>query len=315
MDRASANFPYLYFAFRVGMLGLTLVALAAWGITGFNVMEGAVPIIGIQWSTFATFTFFYYLLMVNFQAGGLNHFSDLKTNFKQDLGFLGRVFRHPKGIRDAYPNQGVLDGIRAMLLSSLICLGALFLFEAIWVPLYDYFQFGSVMWPVYMASMPSGQVSPLIRNMVLGIFPLALMPLALRLLSLDSPTKDRFQVKWRLDSGLVLLMAIGFAFWGLWITFPHQAMSTANLAASQVMGLTSSSFSLTNCYVWPSQGFFPQNTYTFYPCAVQGTSYTLPQIMGFFNPDNWLHLVNVLTKFCTFAAICYPFMAIVRRNE
>ena len=295
------------------MLGLTLVALAAWGITGFNIMEGAVPIIGIQWSTFATFTFFFYLLMVNFQRGGLDCLAELKANIKQDFGFLARVFTHPRGIRDAYPNEGIMDGIRAMLLSSLICLGALFLFEAIWVPLYDYFQFGSVMWPVYMASMPPGQIAPLIRNMVLGIFPLLLAPLALKLLSLDSPTKDRFFVKWRFNrfSFVVIFAAL---FWVQWIIFPHQSISTA-LAASQVMGLQASSFNPANCYIWPSQGYFPQNTYTFYPCAVKGANYTLPQIMGFFNPDNWLHLVNVLTKFFTFAAICYPFMALVRRNE
>jgi len=82
-----------------------------------------------------------------------------------------------------------------------------------------------------------------------------------------------------------------------------------DLGTSDVMGPPGSSFSPDACYTWPSQGFFPQNTYTFYPCSIAGTGYQPKQIPGFFDPNGWTHAVDVLTKFATFAGICYPLLA------
>jgi hypothetical protein len=317
LDRANQYLPYGYFSARCGMLLLTFGGLTAWGITGFNIVEGAVPLIGLQWSTFATFSFFFYLIMVNFHEGGLENMEELKQNLVYDIKFLKVIFRHPRTARSLYQNQylyrnkSVLDPLRAALVATLLCISALFLFESIWVPLYDYFQFNSIAWPVYFAVTSFPPV--ILRNVGLFVIPLVLVPLVFSV-TLDSPTKERFSVRWRSDFAALWLVILAASFWLAWITFPHQIVDSTSLKAVQVIGPEAMTFSLSNCYIFPAQHFFPQNTYTFYPCSLYGQNYTPPQILGFFDSDPWVHLVNVLTKFATFAAVCYPFMGRVRRN-
>lgn len=272
-------------------------------ITGFNVPEGAVQFIGIQWSTFTTFCFFFYLLMMNFQTGGLRSAKQLWGCFKMDLYFLA----HP-WLRKQYPEDHQVSGFLAIFASAMACVCSLFAFETIWVPLYNYSQFGRVLWPVYFALTKFPL--PIIRNSLLFVLPIAMI------LLLFSLSKDYgMEMRLRINNGWLGLLEIAFLSWIAWITFPHQIFPISSLSASNVIGPTASSFSHANCYVFPSQNFFPQNTYTFYPCSLFGMSYTPPQILGFFSPDNAVHAMNVLTKFATFAAVCFPFMAIARRSR
>lgn len=283
---------------RVGALGITLVSLGIWSITGFNIVEGAVPFIGIQWSTFATFSFFFYLLMVNFQVGGLRSFKQLGGGMAMDLHFMTTLKRRE------YPKEFVVNPWRAVIMSVLACVSALFLFEVIWVFLYDGLQFGSVMWPVYFAVTPFPGV--LVRNV--GLF---VMPLVLFWMLLDLGLNE-VRLKFRLDYFALSFGFLAVAFWAGWVAFPHQNLNVYLLTNAQIIGPQAGTFSLANCYVFPAQNFFPQNTYTFYPCALYGVHYTPPQILGFFDSDPWVHAVNVLTKFVTFGALCYPAMAIAR---
>jgi hypothetical protein len=311
LDRAAASLPYGYFSARCGMLLVTLATLGAWLVTGFNVVEGAVPFIGIQWSTLATFSFFFYLLMVNFQSGGLRGLAQIKLELLSDIRFLKVIAKHPLQARMRYLNNGVVDPLRAALFSALICVGALFAFESLWVPLYDYFQFGSLMWPVYYAVTSFPPV--ILRNSILFLCPLFLVPLLFGLI-LDSGTKERFSVRYRINGQWLGLLTVAAGLWLTWIALPHQTVNFSSLALSQVIGPTAATFSLSNCYIVPAQHLFPQNTYTFYPCSLGGHSYTPPQILGFFDSDPWVHAVNVLTKFASFAAVCFPFMVRVRKN-
>lgn len=285
------------------MILTTAFALFAWLVTGFNVVEGAVPLIGIQWSTFATFSAFFYLMMVNFQVGGLQRVGQLVHELRYDLLYLKLTFTKGLSARQHYERVSVVNPLRAFIMSLLVCMAALFLFESVWVPLYDYFQFGSVLWPVYFAV-----VSPpvILRNMGLFVFPLLLVGLMLDL------GFQNVRLKLRLDFGALWLGMLAAVFWLGWITFPHQTVSVMGLASAQVIGPQSGTFNLASCYIWPGQQFFPQNTYTFYPCALKGLTYTPPEILGFFNPDPWVHAVNVMTKAATFGALVYPFMTVAR---
>jgi len=294
------RFPYLYFSLRCGSILITAGGLLAWAMTGFNIVEGAVPLIGLQWSTFATFSFFFYLMVLNFQRGGDMSFKILAKNIEFDLRFIGSMLKREKS-RGVYPRGFAINPFKALIMASLVCISALFAFESIWVPLYDYFQFGSVMWPVYFAITSFPPV--ILRNIGLFLAPLFLAIL-LAPLRIEMGKVLESSVKWRLDLGFVWLLVLAASFWLAWIAIPHQAVPV-----NGIIGPTASTFSLSNCYIFPSQHFFPQNTYTFYPCALQGSSYTPPQILGFFNPDPFVHLINVLTKVATFAAVCYPMMA------
>jgi hypothetical protein len=325
--------PYLYFSARLWALSLSLVGLAAWLYTGFNIVEGGVPVIGIQWSTFATFSFFFWLLMANFQ-NGISSFADLKAALKDDIRYLARAARERPHfwrswitgdgkfadfwarierrvdvawisvdwvVREQYPQKGNVKSLGAFTAALLVCMSATFLFEAIWVPLYDYFQFGSVFWPVYFASVMPPVI---IRNVGLFIMPLAIVWVLFSI-------KDWFPVQYRANGQWLGILAVCAGMWLTWIAFPHSAFPISQLdygTANQVIGPLAKTFNPMDCYIYPSQALFPQNTYTFYPCALAGQSYTPPQILGFFDSDPFVHLVNVLTKFVTFAAVAFPFL-------
>lgn len=290
------------------MLLVTFGGLGAWFFSGFNIVEGAVPLIGIQWSTFATFSFFFYLMMVNSQTGGIQTLGHLKSEIRYDLSFFKVFFRHPISSRKHYLNDSAENPFKAVILATLVCMSALFAFESVWVPLYDYFQFGSVMWPVYFAITSFPPV--IIRNIGLFLAPL-ILAIELASINIGMGRVWSSKVRWRLDFGFIWLFVLAASFWLAWIAIPHQV---ATIQTNMIIGPTASTFSLSNCYIFPSQHFFPQNTYTFYPCSLQGANYTPPQILGFFNSDPWVHTINVLTKVATFMAVCYPMMMRVRQD-
>lgn len=310
VDRVSASLPYSYFSLRLGMLLLTLASLIGWAITGFNIAEGAVPIVSIQYSTLATFAFFFYVLVVNLQLGGLEKISQLGSEMKFDLLYLIR--RSRKSYRQGYKNTGTVDGLRAGIYAFLVCLSALFAFELIWVPLYDYFQFGSFWWPVYYAHTPGLFSSIVYRNVLMFLIPLLLASMimyAFGVKSLDAKGNPsyRWSLTARINSKAVGLFIAAEICWAFWIQFPHNPIVPATF-----IGLSHPTFE--ECLINPSQTLFPQNTYTVYPCSASGAVYPLSQIFGFFDPNPWTHAINVLTKFATFAAFCFPFMVKVKRT-
>jgi hypothetical protein len=277
-----------------------------WAITGFNIVEGGVPLIGLQWSTFATFAFFFYVMMVNFQVGGLESPNQLINELIYDIGFLKKAFRHPLTARQHYLGQYAVHPFRAIVISVLACVSALFLFESVWVPLYDFLQFGSLMWPVYYAVTSFPPV--IFRNVFMFVAPLFMVKLAFEV-SAKAP------LRWRVDFGFAWLLVLAASFWLAWVAIPHEVFPISSLNTLNIIGPESASFNPLACYVFPAQHFFPQNTYTFYPCSLKGMTYNPPQILGFFDSDPWVHLINVLTKVATFAAVCYPAMGIVKRAK
>ena len=294
----------LYQAMRVFILGVVFVSLGLWGITGFDIAEGSVPLIGIQWSTFATFFFFFYLLSVNYQSGNLTSPRQLGRLMKMDfLRLFGRISN------EQYPNWDyAVNPYAALVTAFCVCLGCLFLFEDIWVPLYDFFQFGSLMWPVYSAAGPW-----MARNILLAVIPLGFAFFALpTMVKLNGILhKERiFFTNWRFDADWLLVLGVAISCWLAWIFWPHPAPQALEVLPTVAKAVQ---YQAGACYIWPSMGLFPQNTYTFYPCGLYGHSYPLTDILSGFAENAGLHAINVLTKFVTFAAVCYPFMAFVRR--
>lgn len=293
------------------MLEVAIASLFLWFITGFNIVEGGVPIIGIQWSTFSTFALFWYLMMLNLQYGGIRTLNQFLYEIDYDFRMLWPSLIHPWRSRKKYHSGDIVDGLRATTMATLICLGALFLFEVIWVPLYDYFQFGvSWEWPVYFALT---KYPVWARNFGDAAIFLVVGALILAWAYEGKDMHRRFSYSFRIDRYWAFILVITAGMWVLWIFFPAQQINTAELSSGQVLGQLASTYSQYSCYIFPSQHLFPQNTYTFYPCSILGKEYAVSQILGFFNPDNWLHLLNVVTKYATFLAVCYPCMVRVER--
>jgi hypothetical protein len=317
MGKGGFDLPELYWSSRVFVLLSVFVFLAVWLATGFDVYEGSVSLIAIQWSTVATVAFFFYLFMVNFQVGGVRSLEQLFRLVRMDLMFIPFTVRHHKQAAEQYPKDYIVNPFLAFFVSALISIGALLSFEVPWTFLYDWFQFHSVNWPINYAIISYGWYhgSIMIRNLGLSLLVLlgaGLLAAGLELQGLRS-TGKKLLVSWRIDRGWLCVLAFTAWCWALWVYWPHAPVPLP-ASATDVIGIGAKNWSLSNCYVYPSEGLFPQNSYTFYPCSAAGVHYLPQAILGFFDPDGWIHGINVLTKLASIGAVCYPFMGIVRRN-
>lgn len=308
--RDIARSPLLFWSLRSSCLIVLFVSLVLWGITGFDVEEGAVPLIGIQWSTVATFVFWFYAMIVSYQVDGLKSFAHFASNLRFDLDYFKSGKKAIAKIGEAYQKPSSTPAILAILISLLVCVSALFAFEDVWVPLYDFFQFGSWLWPVYYANVSSDPLGqPWARNLILGI-----LTYALAIGIFDVMRDFKFEVRLRLDFAALWFVMAAAALWIVWIVIPGpKIVQPSDLTPALIQGPLAHTFNAANCYVFPKQAYFPQDTYTFYQCSLFMRSYHSRQILGFFVPDVAVHSVNVLTKFMTFAAICYPAMVLVKR--
>ena len=151
------------------------------------------------------------------------------------------------------------------------------------------------------------------RNLFLGLFPLAFalfaLPAMVKLNGIRHKSRIFF-TSWRFNGDWLWLVLVAASCWFAWIFWPRPDGS-AMLILPTVKGAVQ--YQAGACYIWPTMRLFPQNTYTFYPCGLFGHSYPLTDILSGFSPDDGVHAINVVTKFATFGAVCYPFMARLRR--
>lgn len=276
------------------MLGCSIAGLCIWAATGFDNAEGSVPIIGIQWSSFSTFTIFIWALVVNLQEGGISKISQLGAAALLDVKGLAFSFRHPLSIPPAYPEVGIVDSGRAVSFGFMLSLASLFAFENIWVLLYDRLEFGSWLWPVYFAK---SSPSVLVRNLLALIIPLILGPLTLfsAMQGGGESIRMRWKITWRFDANWLTILLATLDLWLFWAIapFPHTIIPWIQNGSG----------------IFPSMQYFPQTSYTAYPSADYLRAYPIKDIAGFFISDPFVHLINVTAKFMTFLSICYPAMA------
>lgn len=308
------------------MLGLVLVATVGWIVFGFDgtveQLTGGAYGIGIHWSTIQNFTLVFYLSCVNLQVGGLQSITQLRTELSKDLRALIKI-RRTKETAEEYSKYASVDPMRGFFYSTMLAIGALFIFEVIWTPLYDYFQFGSWWWPVYSALDPSGNPflsGMFVRNVGAVIASIVLMWTVLRYVwdtRSDGSTVyvvPRFSFKFRMGIPLFCLVWIATGVWITWIVFPHSA--TFVLTQNMIISLkpVDPNF-LSQALILPSNGLFPQTEYTLYVAQWFMKSYPTSAIFGFYLQNNAIHLVNVITKYLTMLAFSYPFFAIVRTRK
>lgn len=305
---------FFYFSAREYMLAITILSSVAWAFYGWDGTTSEFPLqfknygIGIHWSTIQTFALFFYLFMINLQNGGRSPFvADLVEGIRLDFQSIWIEIRTLSGVldkarfkeqREKYRTFASIGPVRATAFSFLMIGGALFAFEVIWVPLYDYFQFGSVLWPVYMATVYNIPNFALIRNVgITGLcFLLAPLVFKAQFWGAGESKKPNFSVKWRFDDFWVSLVMFDIFLWLYWITgaFPHSALPA-------LPGT-----------IWPKQDFFPQTDYTYYSPSIFLKPYSLKFIEAFYIQDNYTHFMNVITKYLTYLVVCYPALVRVR---
>jgi hypothetical protein len=337
---------YAYFSARNIGLALVLVSTAMWAIFGWDstveytlLGEKNAYGYGTHWSTVQTIFLVFYLLALNLQVGGVRSFRQLGAEVKRDFrtfalqgfvildllrGKIGKAKEGWSGIRKSYTNYASVDPVRGFFFAGGFAFIATVLFELIWVPLYDYFNFGNWAWPVYYFGhllFGSPLLGPIFARNVFELSILGVFGAIMFYTAVDGEKgnfRRRFSVKWRFDRYALALVVLTASLWILWVLFPHSKVDTSQLFVNPASiqsfhGVTQAELQNTQ-WLMPSQSYFPQTEYTFYNATAYLKTYASNEIYGFYAPNFWIHLVNVVTKYATFAAVCYPAMVKVKRN-
>lgn len=324
------NLPLLYFKGRITGLEFTIIFTVAWVIFGFDsTLEGSLDPsksigLGFHWSTLQTLFLFFYLGMLNFNVGGLKSLHQLKWEVKRDLRYVFRLRPERKMLnsidqwrymwpQSRYYEFGPLRGLICSFSIAMIGLGA---FDIPWAFLYNYFQFGDLMWPIYR--LDGGVL--IFRNfgvtlgvLYLYIYALKAPPnLIKKILEFQSFSEfnipSRFKVKLRLDGYALGLLILTALVWGFWIYNPNRmgilfvAELDGNLVLSSEVG---------GPWIFPSQTLFPQTTYTYYNVS-RGEIYSGKNMGGWWQDDPPVHALNLLAKYLTFATVGYIMMVKVK---
>lgn len=323
---------------------MVIVSTLGWIYYGWDgVIEqvtGGTYGVGIHFSTVQTFALLFYLLSLNMHVGGIESAGQLAREVRRDLVtnareleilafMLGLGWRAQvrgagraafRRLRESYRRYAAVDPMRGAFFAALFAFGALYAFELIWVPLYDWFQFGHVFWPIFRELDPSGNPllsQPFIRDA--GIVAICL-GLGLPMLywtwdTIDGREVRRFRIRWRVDLVWWTILCVTAAAWVAWIFAPHPAFSFSSLEPSQIVGLTKLNASALASGPWllPKMGLFPQTEYTFYPAASYLHTLTGRQVFGFYVESWEIHLANVVAKYLTFFSLCYPAFVRVER--
>lgn len=338
-------FPHAYFAARnlvlLGIIGSTFFwVIGGWDSTVESSLLGQNAYgYGVHWSTVQTLFGAFYILAVNMQVGGVSSSSQFFSEFKRDIQgvleeakIVGLAFHRSKEAKErwrvlqsSYDGYASVDPVRGFVFAAGFTLVATMLFEMIWVPIYDQVNFGNWAWPVYYFGRPlfdNPLLSPIFlrNNVEMGV--LGVLGILMLYLALEGDARNhwrRFSVKWRLDRYAILLVALASVSWLVWVFMPHQVVSAESILSQPSLiqsfhGVTESELQNTK-WLFPSQTLFPQTEYTFYNASAYLKSYAENEIYGFYIDEPLVHLANIVTKYLTFAAVCYPALVVVTLNK
>ncbi len=344
LDWVSGKVPHLSFSVRTVLLFYIILfsvmwAYGGWDSTVSSTLTGKNYGTGIHWSTGQTMGIVFYLLLINVQYRGIGA-RRMLTEIWLDVWMLAltfglwssRVRRVFKEINEFQRTESPqIDGVRAVIFSFLVMVAGLFAFENAWVLLYDLYHFGDLLWPIYWTQAYDGvpfYTYAFARNFLALVVTL---PIAWLALKIPVNRWTHYQLSYRINRYAGVLFLITILAWGVWIAYPlpQNQRSLESLQATEVInpvwvvenkeqpeGKTFVEL-YGSAWVMPTQGQFPQTSYTFYPQAVydevkEGKGFSTRLIYGFHNDAPLVHGLNVLTKYLTMLAVAYPFMVKIR---
>jgi hypothetical protein len=337
--------PYAYFSARVFGLLLVLVSTGLWILGGWDSTVESTAFgsgaygYGLHWSTVQTAFLAFYLIATNLQVGGYRSLPQVGAELQKDLRSVVLQFeafgaflvgRKTYGrnlfsnLRNEYREYANVDPVRGFSFAVLLAIVAGLFFELLWVPIYDITNFGQWAWPVYFYGAPllnSPFLDVLFARNVLMLAVCAFFGATIFYAAYDGEGKDlvrRFRVSWRFDRKWLGLVLAGAGTWILWVFLPHAKFDPTQLFVNPSLidsnkALTTETL-LTTHWLFPSQGLFPQTEYTFYNATYFLKPYPASQVFGFYVNAPLVHLVNVVTKYATFAAVCYPALVRVEKR-
>ncbi len=285
-----------YYATRIVFLASSLFFLFLWALFGFDStlenIDGSNPYgFGMHISTIQAASMIFYFSFVNLNVGGFKSRKHLISEIKIDLRTLwgfkinyGAIMNYPV---KAWRFQFMLD----IMYSGFLVLIAGFAFEIPYVFMLNYFQYNSLMFPVFMYK--GGEA--LLRNLFFLLVPIGWCMIY--------PLFFRSRAKYRIDRLLALFILITSLVWLGWIIYPSQMeYKSPDDIDLNIEPLT-----------WPNQKLFPQTIYAYLNVTMEEGNHSRKNIDAWHNDDPPVHLLNVLTKYMVFLSVGYLFMVKIEK--
>ena len=188
--------------------------------------------------------------------------------------------------------SGLFPGL---MYAGFTALFALFLFEFPYVLLLNWYQYGSLVYPVYLYNVTGGISTTLFRNIVLLLFPLVWC--------IFTSYNFGYRFRYRFNYTALLLFMISVSCFALWINMPHadyvRLDDIDNKLSGEILG-------------FPIQHGFPQTTYIYLNAS---GAHDFNDIGGFWVDDPPVHAVNVATKYIVFILVGYIMAVKVERKN
>ncbi len=279
-------------------MAVSLILLLAWAVLGFDsvidnlfyVREGAEGV-GLHYSTLHALAFLFYVSIVNFEVGGLRSLRQLFSEMKEDIINIVKPFRRNKIVSERnIKYNSFLSAPYAFVFSGCLVFFALFIFEYPYVFMLNYFQYDSLMFPIYLYE--ADIISPTFIRNTLGIIG-PIIPLMLITKGIGAKIRLNKKAAW-----LIFICILSF---GIWITFPStQSYKNISDIDTTLEG---------NITVWPNQELFPQTIYIYLNITDTDSGYhERKNLDGWYQIDNYVHTINVWTKYAVFFAVGFIFM-------
>lgn len=294
------------------MLAVSLSFLLAWMYYGFDSTTGAVysdnPMLrasdGWHWSTLQLLTLTFYFTVVNMQVGGLKSFRHLLHHLKLDLKCIFTT--KPLVMRFQHSLMRSRIKARWAFIFAVCLTGFSFaVFEYPYVHMLNWFHFGDLMFPVY--TYIGNPISPTyLRN--LGILASSgFLTLWLSLLVFKSEALVINNYHLRMDRYVVLLVLIASTVWLGWIIYPHRDKVSFDDLDDSIYDFGGGD------WTFPKQNVFPQTIYIFVNATKENPYHDREGLDGWWEEDNAVHFLNIMTKYMVSLAVVYPFMVKIEK--
>ncbi len=294
------RFDYLYFSGRILSLLSFFGFTIAWIVFGFDsTLEGSIypqyQGIGFHFSTLQSISIVFWIILSNIQTGGYNSARQLLGEFWKDTRTILTFSYIRSRMQSAKETNQIANFmyIEGFIFAFMTALVGLFSFEIIWVPLYNFFQFGSWLFPIYTFELETLSLS-FWRNMIGFSIPLFYIGI---LFFLQYP-----EIRYRLNKKAGIILAWSISLWLIWIAMN----SPLPILGEQDFTDLDPPFFITGNSTFPIQGHFPQTVYTYYNIS-SGEIHKREDVLAWHQDDVPVHAVNLLTKYSMFALITYVF--------
>ncbi len=244
--------------------------------------------LGVHFSTLQAMAGLFYILIINIHVGGLRSWGQLSREIKGDLRIL--VKWNFKEERENYKKRITwrhVSPFQAVIFSGLAVMFASFVFEIPYIFALNYFHFQDLLFPIYQ--LAGGDLTFLFwRNLLIFILPISFIFFIF---------PGMYKLKLRTDHLYVFTILVFLILgWMLWIYAPT---NTNLVAIAYQVNYTQD---LNGVWMPQVNKGFPQTTYLFY--ELRGNE---REVKGFWIQDDYIHTLNILTKYLSFALIGFIF--------